>query len=95
MITSLQKARLQILTKPLMSIPTILSITSAFFAILSLRNVMKMHENNKAYERIVHKGLENYRRVNTDMIELLKIIQSSETSDEILKKFSIYIGYKD
>ena len=78
-----------------MSIPTILSITSAFFAILSLRNVMKMHENNKAYERIVHKGLENYRRVNTDMIELLKIIQSSETSDEILKKFSIYIGYKD
>ena len=56
---------------------------------------MKMHENNKAYERIVHKGLENYRRVNTDMIELLKIIQSSETSDEILKKFSIYIGYKD
>jgi hypothetical protein len=78
-----------------MSIPTILSTASAFLAILSLRNVKRTYENHKAYKELVHKALENAKQANTDMVELLKIIDNSETSDEILKKFAVYIDYKN
>lgn len=78
-----------------MSIPTILSTASAFLAFLSLRNIVRMQENHKAYKELVHKSLENSKQVNTDMVELLKIIDNSETSDEILRKFAVYIDYKN
>ena len=78
-----------------MSFPTILCIISAFLAVLSHRNALKIIENNKAYGRIVHKTLEKYNETNADMIELLEIIKSSETSDEIKRKYVIYLSYKN
>ena len=78
-----------------MSFPTILCIISAFLAVLSHRNAARMIENYKAYKEVVYKNLKDYRQLNADMAELLEIIKSSETSDEIKRKYVIYLSYKN